>query len=100
MSAFLYFLLHLALSVLDLSDVGGTIRPPLLFLIMVGFWWALSLSSYHSEVLVGRFSASLSLWCSGGPFLRFLIIVVFWWALSLLPYHSGVLVDPFSASLS
>jgi hypothetical protein len=36
--------------------------PPLCFLIIVGFLWALSLLPYHK-------------WGSGGPFLRILIIV-------------------------
>ncbi len=56
---FCTFLYHLTLSVLDLSDVGGTVRPPLRFLIIVGFWWALSPLPYHSKVLVSPFSASL-----------------------------------------
>ncbi len=55
---FCTFFSHLALSVLELSDVGGTVRPLLRFLIIVGFWWALS--PRFLIILVGPFSASLS----------------------------------------
>ncbi len=41
----------------------------------MGFWWTLSLLPYDSGVLVSPFSASLSLWGSGRPFLRILITV-------------------------